>query len=86
MQTLLTLATILVAFIMSIICYERGLKNGYNLAKDKPIEQVRSPVETAINALESHKQKEEAAKTADELTEMLTYDYQAALDAVKKER
>jgi|GEM_PF-5345967 len=75
-----TLAAFLVAFLLFTITYERGLRNGYNLAKDKPTEQIQNPV-NVIAALKRHKEEE---KLTNEIDEVMQYTAEKALQAVKR--
>lgn len=86
MEHIVILATLIVAFIMFILAYERGLKNGQNMAKGKGIETIKNPVTTIIKAVESHKKEKEETAVTDSLEEMMNFDYDKALDIAKKER
>jgi len=74
----------MVAFFICIICYEKGLRNGYNMAKDKQPEQMKSPIATVSTAIHSRKQRKEEEKLTSELEEVFDYTAEKALQAVKR--
>lgn len=65
-------------FFVPVICYRKGLKEGYEMAKGKVPEPIKNPVKTIANAVDNMKQdkqaKEERKAFLEGLNNLMNYD------------
>jgi hypothetical protein len=72
-------------FISTVKAYSLGLSHGKQLSNGTVPQVNLNPVKAVTKAVETHQQKKESDKLSDELSAVLGYSYNSALDAVKKE-
>lgn len=85
-QNIILSATLIVAFFMCISSLLLGIKIGKSIGEGKlPTVQI-NPIKKVIQVVEQHKQNEQEEKAQDELSDILSYSKESALDAINKER
>lgn len=65
---------LLLGFFMPNYCYRKGLKEGYEMAKGKVPEPIKSPVKTIQNTLGEKKQEKEVNLFFEGLNNIMNYD------------
>lgn len=75
MEYLITGALIGVClFIIPMWSYRRGLRDGLAIHQGKPIEPIKSPIQSISEHRENKKEKKEADKISEGLANLLSYD------------
>jgi hypothetical protein len=65
---------LLLGFFMPVICYRKGLKEGYEMAKGKLPEPIKSPVKAVQEVIKSSKEKKETDEFLEGLNNLINYD------------
>lgn len=65
---------LLLGFFMPLLCYRRGLKEGYELAKGKTPELTKTPVKALQYVLKGKQEGKEVNEFYEGLSNILNYD------------
>lgn len=65
---------LLFGFFMPLLCYRRGLKEGYELAKGKTPEPIKTPVKVVQDVIKGKKEEKETNEFYEGLSNILNYD------------
>ena len=80
----------IVAGLCFFFAYRRGIQDGIALSNNKTLSAIKTPVAMYQEHIESKEAKKEAKKEAEkqgeELTEIVGYTRETALEAIKKAR
>lgn len=64
----------LLGFFMPFLCYRKGLKEGYEMAKGKLPEPIKSPVKAVQDVIKDKKESKETNEFFEGLSNLLNYD------------
>jgi hypothetical protein len=86
MDILIGLSLGLVLFLCTISAYITGVEHGRELSKGNVPKLNLNPVKAITKAVEQHKEEKKVDELTQELTTIMNYTKESALEAVKKER
>lgn len=78
-------AVLVIAFFMCISAYALGLSHGKQLSEGRVPKVDLNPVRAVTKAVERHEKKQEEKKADNDLNEIMSYNLNTALSAIKKE-
>lgn len=64
----------LLGFFMPFLCYRKGLKEGYEMAKGKTPEQVKSPTKVIQDVIKGKDEDKKSKEFAEGLANLMNYD------------
>jgi hypothetical protein len=64
----------LLGFFMPVICYRKGLKEGYEMAKGKLPEPIKNPIKAVQEVIKSKKEEKNKNEFFEGLNNIMNYD------------